>query len=102
MDVGYGDYFKVWIEIVLLIVKCIRVFIYDWVGLGKSIISFNKRVSFEMVKELRMLLGKLYLIFFYILVGYFFGGVNVWLYIFLYFNEVVGLIFVDLISEDYR
>ncbi|AJI23564.1 alpha/beta hydrolase [Priestia megaterium] len=102
MDAGYGDYSKAWTEIAPSIAKCTRVLIYDRAGLGKSTISSNKRVSSEMVKELRMLLGKLHLTPPYILVGHSFGGVNVRLYTSLYPNEVAGLILVDSTPEDYR
>lgn len=76
MEAGYGDYSKTWDHIAEELTEYGTVLSYDRAGLGKSGKSSKRRISSEMVKDLRSCLEQLQLKPPYIFVGHSFGGIN--------------------------
>ena len=76
MEAGYGDYSKTWDHIAEKLTEFGTVLTYDRAGLGKSGNSSKRRISSEMIKDLRSCLEKLQLKPPYIFVGHSFGGIN--------------------------
>ncbi len=61
MEAGYGDYSKTWDHIAEELTEFGTVLTYDRAGLGKSGNSSKRRISSEMIKDLRSCLEKLQL-----------------------------------------
>ncbi|KFN01416.1 alpha/beta hydrolase fold family protein [Bacillus clarus] len=102
MEAGYGDYSKAWEHIAEELTEYGTVLVYDRAGLGKSEKSFKRRISSEMVKELRGVVQQLQLKPPYILVGHSFGGINVRLFASSYPEETFGVVLVDSTPENYK
>ncbi|MFE6138553.1 MULTISPECIES: alpha/beta fold hydrolase [Bacillus] len=102
MEAGYGDYSKAWDLIADGLTEYGTVLTYDRAGLGKSDNSHKRRISSEMVKELRDCLKQLQLKPPYIFVGHSFGGINVRLFTAFYPEDTMGLVLVDSTPENYK
>ena len=75
---------------------------YDRAGLGKSGNSSKRRISSEMIKDLRSCLEKLQLKPPYIFVGHSFGGINARLFATFYSEDMLGIVLVDSTPENYK
>ncbi|MGU3371049.1 alpha/beta fold hydrolase [Bacillus mycoides] len=102
MEAGYGDYSKAWGRIAEGLTEYGTVLTYDRAGLGKSGKSSKRRISSEMVKELRACLKQLQLKPPYIFVGHSFGGINIRLFITFYPEDTMGVVLVDSTPENYK
>ncbi|MDA1909391.1 MULTISPECIES: alpha/beta fold hydrolase [Bacillus] len=102
MEAGYGDYSKAWDHIAEGLTEYGTVLTYDRAGLGKSGNSSNRRISSEMIKELRSCLEKLQLKPPYIFIGHSFGGINARLFTTFYPENMMGVVLVDSTPENYK
>ncbi|HDR3519857.1 lysophospholipase [Bacillus pacificus] len=102
MDAGYGDYSKAWEHIAEELTEFGTVLTYDRAGLGKSGVSSKRRISSEMIKELRSCLEKLQLKPPYIFIGHSFGGINARLFTTFYPENMMGVVLVDSTPENYK
>ncbi|HDR7800214.1 TPA: alpha/beta fold hydrolase [Bacillus tropicus] len=102
MDAGYGDYSKAWEHIAEELTEFGTVLTYDRAGLGKSGVSSKRRISSEMIKELRSCLEKLQLKPLYIFIGHSFGGINARLFTTFYPENMMGVVLVDSTPENYK
>ncbi|PDY84232.1 alpha/beta fold hydrolase [Bacillus cereus] len=102
MEAGYGDYSKAWDHIAEGLTEYGTVLTYDRAGLGKSGKSSKRRISSEMVKELRDCLKQLQLKPPYIFVGHSFGGINIRLFTTFYPEDTMGVVLVDSTPENYK
>ncbi|MES9667770.1 alpha/beta hydrolase [Bacillus cereus] len=102
MEAGYGDYSKAWDHIAEGLTEYGTVLTYDRAGLGKSGKSSKRRISSEMVKELRDCLKQLQLKPPYIFVGHSFGGINIRLFTTFYPEDMMGVVLVDSTPENYK
>ncbi|MGE7881545.1 alpha/beta fold hydrolase [Bacillus sp. NPDC094077] len=102
MEAGYGDYSKAWDHIAEGLTECGTVLTYDRAGLGKSGKSSKRRISSEMVKDLRSCLKQLQLKPPYIFVGHSFGGINARLFTAFYPEDMLGIVLVDSTPENYK
>ncbi|MBE7123702.1 alpha/beta fold hydrolase [Bacillus cereus] len=102
MEAGYGDYSKSCDHIAEGLAEYGTVLTYDRAGLGKSGKSSKRRISSEMVKELRDCLKQLQLKPPYIFVGHSFGGINVRLFTTFYPEDTMGVVLVDSTPENYK
>lgn len=102
MDAGYGDYSKAWEHIAEELTEFGTVLTYDRAGLGKSGVSSKRRISSEMIKELRSCLEKLQLKPPYIFIGHSFGGINARLFTTFYPENMIGVVLVDSTPENYK
>ncbi|OOR16642.1 alpha/beta fold hydrolase [Bacillus cereus] len=102
MEAGYGDYSKAWDRIAEGLTEYGTVLTYDRAGLGKSGKSSKRRISSEMVKELRACLKQLQLKPPYIFVGHSFGGINIRLFTTIYPEDTMGVVLVDSTPENYK
>ena len=81
--------------------KVTRVLSYDRSGLGESSKSPNSRTLPNYINELKLLLEKENILPPYILVGHSLGGLIIRYYTHQFPEEVVGLVFIDCIHEDW-
>ncbi|MES5955163.1 alpha/beta fold hydrolase [Bacillus fungorum] len=102
MEAGYGDYSKAWGHIAEGLTEFGTVITYDRAGLGKSGKSSKRRISSEMVKDLRSCLKQLQLKPPYIFVGHSFGGINARLFATFYPEDMLGIVLVDSTPENYK
>ncbi|HFK1788815.1 TPA: alpha/beta fold hydrolase [Bacillus pacificus] len=102
MEAGYGDYSKTWDHIAEELTEFGTVLTYDRAGLGKSGNSSKRRISSEMIKDLRSCLEKLQLKPPYIFVGHSFGGINARLFATFYSEDMLGIVLVDSTPENYK
>ncbi|AXY09800.1 alpha/beta hydrolase [Bacillus anthracis] len=102
MEAGYGDYSKAWDHIAEGLTEYGTVLTYDRAGLGKSGNSSKRRISSEMIKELRSCLEKLQLKPPYIFIGHSFGGINARLFTTFYPENMMGVVLVDSTPENYK
>ncbi|MGG5737507.1 alpha/beta fold hydrolase [Bacillus cereus group sp. IBL03679] len=102
MEAGYGDYSKAWDHIAEGLTEYGTVLTYDRAGLGKSGKSSKRRISSEMVKELRDCLKQLQLKPPYIFVGHSFGGINIRLFTTFYPEDTMGVVLVDSTPGNYK
>ncbi|PFX55653.1 alpha/beta hydrolase [Bacillus wiedmannii] len=102
MEAGYGDYSKTWDHIAEELTEYGTVLTYDRAGLGKSGKSSKRRISSEMVKDLRSCLAQLRLKPPYIFVGHSFGGINARLFATFYPEDMLGIVLVDSTPENYK
>ncbi|MFJ8418440.1 alpha/beta fold hydrolase [Bacillus wiedmannii] len=102
MEAGYGDYSKTWDHIAEELTEYGTVLSYDRAGLGKSGKSFKRRISSEMVKDLRSCLEQLQLKPPYIFVGHSFGGINARLFATFYPEDMLGIVLADSTPENYK
>ncbi|KXO01765.1 hydrolase [Bacillus thuringiensis] len=102
MEAGYGDYSKAWDHIVEGMTEFGTVLTYDRAGLGKSGVSSKRRISSEMIKDLRSCLEQLQLKPPYIFVGHSFGGINARLFATFYSEDMLGIVLVDSTPENYK
>ena len=102
MEAGYGDYSKTWDHIAEKLTEFGTVLTYDRAGLGKSGNSSKRRISSEMIKDLRSCLEKLQLKPPYIFVGHSFGGINARLFATFYSEDMLGIVLVDSTPENYK
>ncbi|MGG0076708.1 alpha/beta fold hydrolase [Bacillus wiedmannii] len=102
MEAGYGDYSKTWDHIAEELTEYGTVLSYDRAGLGKSGKSSKRRISSEMVKDLRSCLEQLQLKPPYIFVGHSFGGINARLFATFYPEDMLGIVLVDSTPENYK
>ncbi|HDR4724828.1 alpha/beta fold hydrolase [Bacillus cereus group sp. Sample62] len=102
MEAGYGDYSKTWDHIAEELTEYGTVLTYDRAGLGKSGKSSKRRISSEMVKDLRSCLAQLRLKPPYIFVGHSFGGINARLFATAYPKDMLGIVLVDSTPENYK
>ncbi|MCU5707236.1 alpha/beta hydrolase [Bacillus wiedmannii] len=102
MEAGYGDYSKTWDHIAEELTEYGTVLTYDRAGLGKSGKSPKRRISSEMVKDLRSCLAQLQLKPPYIFVGHSFGGINARLFATSYPKDLLGIVLVDSTPENYK
>ncbi|MDA2138062.1 alpha/beta fold hydrolase [Bacillus cereus group sp. Bc256] len=102
MEAGYGDYSKTWDHIAEELTEFGTVLTYDRAGLGKSGNSSKRRISSEMIKELRSCLEKLQLKPPYIFIGHSFGGINARLFTTFYPENMMGVVLVDSTPENYK
>ncbi|MBG9839316.1 MULTISPECIES: alpha/beta fold hydrolase [Bacillus cereus group] len=102
MEAGYGDYSKAWDHIAEGLTEYGTVLTYDRAGLGKSGDSSKRRISSEMIKELRSCLEKLQLKPPYIFIGHSFGGINARLFTTFYPENMMGVVLVDSTPENYK
>jgi alpha-beta hydrolase superfamily lysophospholipase len=92
MEAGYGDYSKTWDHIAEGLTEYGTVLTYDRAGLGKSDNSSKRRISSEMVKDLRDCLKQLQLSPPYIFIGHSFGGINARLFTDFYPEDMLGIV----------
>ncbi|MCU5533203.1 lysophospholipase [Bacillus cereus] len=102
MEAGYGDYSKTWDHIVEGMTEFGTVLTYDRAGLGKSGVSSKRRISSEMIKDLRSCLEQLQMKPPYIFVGHSFGGINARLFATFYSEDMLGIVLVDSTPENYK
>ncbi|MED3397580.1 alpha/beta fold hydrolase [Bacillus wiedmannii] len=102
MEAGYGDYSKAWEHIAEGLTEFGTVLTYDRAGLGKSRKSSKRRISSEMIKDLRNCLEQLQLKPPYIFVGHSFGGINARLFATFYPEDMLGIVLVDSTPENYK
>ncbi|MCC2462128.1 alpha/beta hydrolase [Bacillus mobilis] len=102
MEAGYGDYSKTWDHIAEELTEYGTVLTYDRAGLGKSGKSSKRRISSEMVKDLRCCLEQIQLKPPYIFVGHSFGGINARVFATFYPEDMLGIILVDSTPENYK
>ncbi|TPV47350.1 alpha/beta hydrolase [Bacillus dicomae] len=102
MEAGYGDYSKAWDHIAEGLTEYGTVLTYDRAGLGKSGDSSKRRISSEMIKELRSCLEQLQLKPPYIFIGHSFGGINARLFTTFYPENMMGVVLVDSTPENYK
>ncbi|ALQ68141.1 alpha/beta hydrolase [Bacillus sp. SH7-1] len=102
MEAGYGDYSNAWDHIAEELTEFGTVLTYDRAGLGKSGVSSKRRISSEMIKDLRSCLEQLQLKPPYIFVGHSFGGINARLFATFYSEDMLGIILVDSTPENYK
>ena len=102
MESGYGDYSKAWNQTAEELTEYGTILTYDRAGLGKSGKSSKKRISSEMVKDLRTCLNLLQLKPPYIFVGHSFGGINARLFTDFYPEDMLGIVLVDSTPENYK
>lgn len=102
MEAGYGDYSKAWDLIAEELTEYGTVLTYDRAGMGKSGKSSKRRISSEMVKDLRSCLEQLQLKPPYIFVGHSFGGINARLFADFYPEDMSGIVLVDSTPENYK
>ncbi len=102
MEAGYGDYSKTWDHIAEELTEYGTVLTYDRAGLGKSGVSSKRRISSEMIKDLRSCLEQLQLKPPYIFVGHSFGGINARLFTTFYSEDMLGIVLVDSTPENYK
>lgn len=102
LESGYGDYSKAWNQTAEELTEYGTVLTYDRAGLGKSGKSSKKRISSEMVKDLRTCLNLLKLKPPYIFVGHSFGGINARLFTDFYPEDMLGIVLVDSTPENYK
>ncbi|MES5846522.1 alpha/beta fold hydrolase [Bacillus cereus group sp. MG21] len=102
MEAGYGDYSKAWDHIAEGLTEYGTVLTYDRTGLGKSGNSSKRRISSEMIKELRSCLAQLQLKPPYIFIGHSFGGINARLFTTFYPENMMGVVLVDSTPENYK
>ncbi|SCC19484.1 short chain dehydrogenase [Bacillus mobilis] len=95
MEAGYGDYSKTWDHIAEELTEYGTVLTYDRAGLGKSGKSSKRRISSEMVKDLRCCLEQIQLKPPYIFVGHSFGGINARVFATFYPEDMLGIIFTN-------
>ena len=102
LESGYGDYSKAWNQTAEELTEYGTILTYDRAGLGKSGKSSKKRISSEMVKDLRTCLNLLQLKPPYIFVGHSFGGINARLFTDFYPEDMLGIVLVDSTPENYK
>ncbi|MFB6729760.1 alpha/beta fold hydrolase [Bacillus mobilis] len=102
MEAGYGDYSKTWDHIAEELTEFGTVLTYDRAGLGESGNSSKRRISSEMIKDLRSCLEQLQLKPPYIFVGHSFGGINARLFATFYSEDMLGIVLVDSTPENYK
>ncbi|MGZ7149387.1 alpha/beta fold hydrolase [Bacillus sp. BC08] len=102
MEAGYGDYSKTWDHIAEELTEYGTVLTYDRAGLGKSEKSSKRRISSEMVKDLRCCLEQIQLKPPYIFVGHSFGGRSARLFATFYPEDMLGIVLVDSTPENYK
>ncbi|MBJ8052252.1 alpha/beta fold hydrolase [Bacillus cereus] len=102
MEAGYGDYSKAWEQVAEDLTEYGTVLTYDRAGLGKSERSSKRRISSEMIKDLRNCLEQLQLNPPYIFVGHSFGGINARLFTAFYPEDMLGIVLVDSTPENYK
>ncbi|PGM90041.1 alpha/beta hydrolase [Bacillus cereus] len=102
MEAGYGDYSKAWEQVAEDLTEYGTVLTYDRAGLGKSERSSKRRISSEMIKDLRNYLEQLQLNPPYIFVGHSFGGINARLFTAFYPEDMLGIVLVDSTPENYK
>ena len=102
LEAGYGDYSKAWDLIAEELTEYGTVLTYDRAGVGKSGKSSKRRISFEMIKDLRSCLEQLQLKPPYIFVGHSFGGINARLFANFYPEGMSGIVLVDSTPENYK
>ncbi len=102
MEAGYGDYSKAWDHIAEGLTEYGTVLTYDRAGLGKSGVSSKRRISSEMIKDLRSCLEQLQMKPPYIFVGHSFGGINARLFATFYSEDMLGIVLVDSTPENYK
>ncbi|MBZ4222366.1 alpha/beta fold hydrolase [Bacillus wiedmannii] len=102
MEAGYGDYSKTWDHIAEELTEYGTVLSYDRAGLGKSGKSSKRRISSEMVKDIRSCLEQLQLKPPYIFVGHSFGGINARLFATFYPEDMLGIVLADSTPENYK
>lgn len=102
MEAGYGDYSKAWDLIAEELAEYGTVLTYDRAGVGKSGKGSKRRISSEMIKDLRSCLEQLQLKPPYIFVGHSFGGINARLFANFYPEDMSGIVLVDSTPENYK
>ena len=102
MEAGYGDYSNAWDHIAEELTEFGTVLTYDRAGLGKSGVSSKRRISSEMIKDLRSCLEQFQLKPPYIFIGHSFGGINARLFSTFYPEDMLGIVLVDSTPENYK
>ncbi len=95
MEAGYNDISETWSLVQPKVAAFSRVCAYDRIGLGKSDPSHESRDSYQIVRDLYVLLTKAGISGPYVLVGHSLGGMYMRLFADLYQEEVDGLVLVD-------
>jgi len=95
MEAGYNDVSETWSLVQPEVASITRACSYDRAGLGKSDPGPEPRDSYQIVKELHILLANAGIEEPYVLVGHSLGGMYMRLYADYYQEEVAGLVLVD-------
>ncbi len=98
-DSGFGDRLEVWDDVMPEVSRFARVVAYDRAGLGKSDEALKPRSYRQIATELHALLQRAGIRPPYVLVGHSMGGANIRAFASMYKDEVVGLVFVDPLTE---
>ena len=101
IEAGLGSGFDAYDTLQTAISRLTRVLSYDRPGLGESTKSPKPRTLSVYIDELRLLLEKEKIQPPYILLGHSLGGLLVRYYAYTYPEEVVGLVLVDCVHEDW-
>lgn len=101
LEAGLGADHRSWAAVQPAVAQFTRVCSYDRAGLGQSEPAPTPRTSQDVVQDLHQLLQKAGETGPYILVGHSFGGLHVQLFAHTYPAEVLGLVLVDAVHEEW-
>lgn len=101
LDAGMGGTSLGWVLVQNKLTNFSNVCSFDRAGYGWSEESEKERTSANVVDEIHTLLHQANIPGPYIMVGHSFGGANVLFYAHTYPEEVVGVVLVDSVHEDY-
>ena len=98
-EAGFYDTMQAWAPVLPEIAKLTRVFAYDRAGLGESEPAKTPRTYDAIASELHAVLQRQKVVPPYVFVGHSFGGVIARAFTARYPNEVIGIVFVDPMTE---